>query len=602
MKLCHRLVCLLLMAPLGHAELRFESFDTDPAWDGHNNFSTAFEMRPVVQDFGYAPTTHCNAIPGEIGGTITPDATPAYCAKALAPLSFNAAFAASGTLTVAPGGGHTLIGFFNTDSINEWRTPNSAVFRIYGRGGVFQVYFEYGTSLWRAGGASMSPLEFPAGTYAWSLAYTPIGAQDGQLTLTFGGYSAVCNFDAGHRADGASLTHFGLLALPKHPDDSGQLWIDDIVINGAPENFATDPAWEAAGNHASYLSEDTRPRFAFGYSATQFAGGALPGEIGGKFYRGDCRYPETLAYYGAPIAALSLDNPLQAAGKVCFRRGVSDSTTLFGFFHSEHSIEVNPSQSSSLPKEFLGFAIEGPSAEGFYIYPCYRTTVDGGGRNSGPGLPRIYPDSQTREWNFSYEPQANGGDGEIRLSCGGTTATLPLPPGHRAMGAQFNRFGFITPWIDGNGQTVYFDEIQYTHDIPTRARFTATPASGSLPLQVSFTDQSESRSPITQWAWDFGDGSPRSLEQHPGHTYTEPGAYTVTLAITTADDSDATTQSWHIAAGTTLPALAPPGLLLLAGLLLLCGAAPRMNAGGGGQSLPPCEDESEACWIINPLF
>ena len=104
--------------------------------------------------------------------------------------------------------------------------------------------------------------------------------------------------------------------------------------------------------------------------------------------------------------------------------------------------------------EFLGFAIEGPSAEGFYIYPCYRTQVDGGSRGSIQELPRIYPDSQTREWTLNYDPGANSGGGEIQLVCSGVTAVLPLGAGHKAMGARFNRFRVHHPldrWQRPNG-------------------------------------------------------------------------------------------------------------------------------------------------------
>jgi len=40
--------------------------------------------------------------------------------------------------------------------------------------------------------------------------------------------------------------------------------------------------------------------------------------------------------------------------------------------------------------------------------------------------------------------------------------TLNLDPGHKQIGAHFNRFGIITTHIDGSGQTVYFDDLTYT--------------------------------------------------------------------------------------------------------------------------------------------
>ena len=39
---------------------------------------------------------------------------------------------------------------------------------------------------------------------------------------------------------------------------------------------------------------------------------------------------------------------------------------------------------------------------------------------------------------------------------------LALPAEHAAEGAAFDRFGFVTPWIDGNGQVVYLDDMQFT--------------------------------------------------------------------------------------------------------------------------------------------
>jgi hypothetical protein len=67
-------------------------------------------------------------------------------------------------------------------------------------------------------------------------------------------------------------------------------------------------------------------------------------------------------------------------------------------------------------------------------------------------------------------------------------------------------------------------------------RFTATPSSGTAPLDVQFTDSSTG-SP-TSFAWDFGDGA-TSTAQNPSHTYQDPGVYTVTLTVTTANGQSA---------------------------------------------------------------
>ena len=60
------------------------------------------------------------------------------------------------------------------------------------------------------------------------------------------------------------------------------------------------------------------------------------------------------------------------------------------------------------------------------------------------------------------------------------------------------------------------------------ANFTATPTSGTVPLEVQFTDQSESN-PIG-WLWDFGYGQ-TSTEQNPTHIYESPGTYNVSLTV-----------------------------------------------------------------------
>lgn len=64
--------------------------------------------------------------------------------------------------------------------------------------------------------------------------------------------------------------------------------------------------------------------------------------------------------------------------------------------------------------------------------------------------------------------------------------------------------------------------------IPPKARFNASPISGTSPLLVQFTDTSENEP--TSWLWDFGDGT-TSVEQHPSHRYLDPGIYSVSLRV-----------------------------------------------------------------------
>ncbi len=76
--------------------------------------------------------------------------------------------------------------------------------------------------------------------------------------------------------------------------------------------------------------------------------------------------------------------------------------------------------------------------------------------------------------------------------------------------------------------------------------FTATPASGNAPLDVTFKDVSGSdatHSPATSWLWNFGDLTTSTAQNPPVHTYTGAGTYTVTFTTTNAGGSNTTQQT-----------------------------------------------------------
>ncbi len=79
------------------------------------------------------------------------------------------------------------------------------------------------------------------------------------------------------------------------------------------------------------------------------------------------------------------------------------------------------------------------------------------------------------------------------------------------------------------------------------ADFTADVTSGVAPLTVQFSDLSMVAAP-TSWAWDFGDGA-TSVEQHPQHTYTSDGLYSVELSVTSAEGTSVIKKSGFIEVG-----------------------------------------------------
>jgi hypothetical protein len=151
-------VGFLLAALLAMAQenLKTERFDRDPGWDGRNHRSTAHEPREVRQDFGWSAEAKA------VGGTVSPDGDPAYYGKVLPASTLNDPLSASGTMIVggdARPDGNTLLGFFNAETVNEWRTPSTLAFRVNGRGDGFHLHLEYCTARWRAGADFFGPIE-----------------------------------------------------------------------------------------------------------------------------------------------------------------------------------------------------------------------------------------------------------------------------------------------------------------------------------------------------------------------------------------------------------------------------------------------------------
>jgi PKD repeat protein len=84
--------------------------------------------------------------------------------------------------------------------------------------------------------------------------------------------------------------------------------------------------------------------------------------------------------------------------------------------------------------------------------------------------------------------------------------------------------------------------------IPPIVNFTASTTSGSFPLTVIFTDQSQYD---TSWLWNFGDGT-TSTAQNPTHTYTKSGNYTVSLTGINSYGNNTNTKIGYIQASSII--------------------------------------------------
>jgi uncharacterized repeat protein (TIGR03803 family) len=69
--------------------------------------------------------------------------------------------------------------------------------------------------------------------------------------------------------------------------------------------------------------------------------------------------------------------------------------------------------------------------------------------------------------------------------------------------------------------------------LPLTLAFNATPTSGNVPLNVSFTSPNvdSGANAISRWNWSFGDGATSAL-QNPSHLYTSAGVYSPVLIAT----------------------------------------------------------------------
>ena len=447
---------------------RTEVFCADPGWDGYRNHLVPSPAPVTRQYFGHRASNRAGGKePGEIGGRIQRSATPAWYAKVIPTRTFEDRLTASGTFAVTgdDGGSGMLFGWFHETS-RGWRTPNSLAFRIDGNGGKYWVFFEYGTRNWLTGGGgtfegpryqTTRTKPFPAdGTvHRWSLTYDPLG-NGGSVDRSPSNWTARpirCPSRPGHKADGAAFNRFGM--FNQQTTGGGlEVYFDDLVLDGTPEDFRRDPGWEGRGNSVEFEDRVRRPWNDFGFRPTANAGGQ-PGELGGIIWR-----DEKPAYYADRVGPLTLDDELSASGTLALTKAGSDSGVYLGWFNAADKKGKDVPEHQAPQENLLGLLIEGPSRVGHYVRPAYRTSGGAGGiPDAGPIL---RPDGRVHRWSIRYSPREAGGRGRVTVTLDGHARSLDLAPGHRARGAAFDRFGLFNHQSGGHMVEIYLDDLTYT--------------------------------------------------------------------------------------------------------------------------------------------
>ncbi len=255
----------------------------------------------------------------------------------------------------------------------------------------------------------------------------------------------------GFKKEGATFDRFGLLNMTK-PGNAMTIYFGDLKLDGVVVDFSKDPGWVEANNRAT-IENPPVGAHDFGFSPkTSFAGGN-EGEIGGDLWRSG-KY----GYYADKVGPLSLGDRLEAGGKVVLKVGAPDSDVYLGWFSSTAK-ETPPTESGN----FLGVHVGGPTRVGHYFIPRMATSKRTLAKvEKGP----ILTPGKVFEWSLVYDPGANGGQGELRVSLDKESVTLPLKKGLNAEEANFDRFGLFNSTAGGQLVRIYLDDLKYTASRP----------------------------------------------------------------------------------------------------------------------------------------
>ena len=474
------------------SNLKVEGFDREPGWDAHNNRIVPKSAKTVRQDFGYTATNFAGNDKGEIGGTIWRCSKPASYADKIPAKTLQDRLSASGSfaITATSGSSGAFIGWFKADQPEAGR-QNSLGFRFAGEGSGARITLQLVTATNQACGTKITPWVVdktkPRGEgrkfrptsirndgtrYAWKLDYDPDANNgDGEMRFTirsnrdehdeFEGKTFAVPLPKGYKAHGTTFDRFGVVNSMR-PGNPMTIYLDDLAYDGKAEDFSKDPNWIGTGNHATYERRDEGGAHDFGFSGdTRFAG-AAPGELGGTVWRSGA-----YAYYADRVGPLSLNDRLEASGKVVLNVGPPDSGMYLGWFNGGEK-ELSPPQAG----QFLGIKIGGPTRVGHYFLPAYATAQAKrparGDLQHPPNIsvergqgPVLVP-QRGFDWKLLYDPDANDGNGSITGTLGEESVTLLLKDGDKAKGATFDRFGLFTTHRGGSYVKIYFDDLTYT--------------------------------------------------------------------------------------------------------------------------------------------
>jgi len=145
----------------------------------------------------------------------------------------------------------------------------------------------------------------------------------------------------------------------------------------------------------------------------------------------------------------------------------------------------------------------------------------------------------TKVLNITYN--ANGGSGTMAPSSAVALNMITVsgngftPPTHYAFAGWNTQADGLGQWYAAGSKFYIISDLtlyaRWVYVSPPTAAFT----SSQNGLTVNFTNTSVL---ADSYLWDFGDGSTKSTEKNPSHTYAAAGKYTVTLKVTGVGGND----------------------------------------------------------------
>lgn len=121
----------------------------------------------------------------------------------------------------------------------------------------------------------------------------------------------------------------------------------------------------------------------------------------------------------------------------------------------------------------------------------------------------------------------------------GATSRVQNPTHTFATGGDYDVTLYV---VSAHGSSTVTSTISVI-TVPPSAAFTVSDTTPFILTPVQFTDASVAGSaPITQYLWEFGDGTSSTL-QNPVHTYNSAGTFSVRLTVLSTHGSDTATQS-----------------------------------------------------------